>query len=179
MNIQTAGEQKYYDFIEERAKKLRTGTIVWGSLLAVAFIGMFSDVRLGVILALAGIALAVMNVKSRQLLGRKLDAVGDKEEFFRQLTDPDLIEIGDYDLIILKDYVLGRKEDVYIYSFADMEKVEVGLQGKAGKVLFLTDRQGNRHEIASCMKNDGLQEAFDKAYGALRERMINHPPRPE
>ena len=38
MAIQTAGEQKYYDFIEERAKSLRTGMIVWISLLAVALI---------------------------------------------------------------------------------------------------------------------------------------------
>ena len=95
MGIQTAGEQKYYDFIEERAKSLRTGMIVWGSLLAVAFIGMFSDARLGVILALAGLSLAVMNVKSQKALKSKLDIVDDKEEFFRQLTDPDLIEIKD------------------------------------------------------------------------------------
>lgn len=32
MRIQTAGEQKYYDFIQERAKRLQTGMIVWGSL---------------------------------------------------------------------------------------------------------------------------------------------------
>ena len=28
MNIQTAGQQKYYDFIQERAKRLKTGMIV-------------------------------------------------------------------------------------------------------------------------------------------------------
>ena len=33
MGIHTAGEQKYYGFIEERVKQLRTGMIVWGSLL--------------------------------------------------------------------------------------------------------------------------------------------------
>lgn len=173
MSIRTAGEQKYYDFIEERAKRLRTGMIVWGSLLAVAFIGMFSDARLGVILALVGIALAVMNVKSQQALKSKLDVVDDREEFFRQLTDPGLIEIRDYNLIIMKDYVLVRREDVSVYPFADMEKIEVGIQGKNGKVLFLTDKQGKRHEIASCMKQDGMQEAFDKAYRALNERFKN------
>lgn len=171
MSIQTAGEQKYYDFIEERAKSLRTGMIVWGSLLAVAFIGMFSDARLGVILALVGFALAVMNVKSQKALKSKLDIVDDKEEFFRQLTDPDLIEIKDCDLIIMKDYALVRREDIAVYPFAHMEKVEVGIQGKTGKVLFLTDRQGKRHKIVSCMSQDRLQEAFDKAYRALSERV--------
>lgn len=171
MSIQTAGEQKYYDFIEERAKRLRTGMIVWGSLLAVAFIGMFSDARLGVILALMGFALAVMNVKSQKALKSKLDVVDDKEEFFRQLTDPDLIEIKDCNLIIMKDYALVRREDISVYPFARMEKVEVGIQGKTGKVLFLTDRQGIRHEIASCMSQDRMQEAFDKAYRALSERV--------
>ncbi len=171
MDIQTAGQQKYYDFIEERVKKLRTGMIVWGSLLAVAFIGMFSDARIALILGLVGIALAVMNVKSWRALKGKLDIVDDKEEFFRQLTDPTLIEIAGYHLIVMKDYALVRREDVYIYPFSEMEKVEVGLQGKVGKVLFLTERQGKRHEIASCVKEDGMQEEFDRAYRALSERV--------
>lgn len=171
MSIQTAGEQKYYDFIEERTKKLRTGMIVWGSLLAVAFIGMFSDARLSLILAAVGLALAILNLKSQQALKGKLDAIEDKEEFFRQLTDTDLIELKDERLIILKDYVLCMKEDVFIYSFSEMEKVEVGLQGRVGKTLFLTDRQGTRHEIMSCVKDDGKQKEFDRVYDVLSERV--------
>ena len=90
MNIQTAGQQKYYDFIEERAKKLRTGMIVWGSLLAVAFIGMFSDAGIAAVLALIGGAYAMVNIKAQRALKGKLDVVADPEEFFRQLADPDL-----------------------------------------------------------------------------------------
>ncbi len=171
MNIQTAGQQKYYDFIEERAKKLRTGMIIWGSLLAVAFIGMFSDIRIAVILALVGIALAVMNIKSQKALKEKLNVVRDKEEFFLQLTDPDTVEIPEYHLLITKDYTLVRKEDVYIYPLSEMEKIEVGLQKDVGKTLFLTDREGKRHEIISCMKNGGMQEEFDQAYRALNVRV--------
>ena len=55
MAIQTAGEQKYYDFIEERAKSLRTGMIVWISLLAVAFIAAFNSPVIGAVLAAAGV----------------------------------------------------------------------------------------------------------------------------
>ncbi len=171
MSIQTAGEQKYYDFIEERVKKLRTGMIVWGSLLGVAFIGMFSDVRLALILASVGIALAILNLKSQQALKGKLEGIEDKEEFFRQLADTDLVEVKEARLMITKDYVLGMKEDVFVYSFSEMDKVEVGLQGKVGKTLFLTDRQGIRHEIMSCVKDDGKQEMFDKIYGVLSERV--------
>ena len=120
MNIQTAGEQKYYNYIEAQVKKLRTGMIVWGSLLAVALIGMFSE-----------------------------------EE----------------QIIITKDYVLLGKDKVNIYLLSEMEKVEVGLQGKMGKALFLTDRQGKRHEILACVKGDGKQEDFDRAYSTMNERV--------
>lgn len=171
MNIQTAGQQKYYDFIQGRAKKLQTGMIVWGSLLAVALIGMFSDVRVSIVLALVGIALAVTNMRSQRELKSKLDSIRDKEEFFHQLADSDLIEIPEYRLMIAKEYVLIEQSDIYIYQLADMEKVEVGLQGDVKKVLFLTDKNGIRHEIASCVKDDGMQETFDRVYHALRERV--------
>ncbi|MDE6937406.1 MAG: hypothetical protein K2P28_04410, partial [Lachnospiraceae bacterium] len=105
MNIQTAGQQKYYDFIEERAKKLRTGMIVWESLLAAALIGMFSDAGIAAVLALAGGALAMVNIKAQKALKGRLDVVEDQEEFFRQLTDADMAEFENYRLIITKDYV--------------------------------------------------------------------------
>ena len=114
MNIQTAGEQKYYNYIEAQVKKLRTGMIVWGSLLAVALIGMFSDMRLALILAVVGVALAVLNLKSQQALKEKLDVVEDKEEFFRQLTDSESVELKEEQIIITKDYVLLGKDKVNI-----------------------------------------------------------------
>lgn len=171
MNIQTAGQQKYYDFIQERARRLKTGMIVWISLLAVALTCMFSNVKLAIVLALAGIFLAVMNIKSQKALKSKLDGVTDKEEFFHQLADPSTLQIPEYRLIILKDYVLVEKSDICVYQLADMQKIEVGLQGNIGKVLFLTDKQGARHEIVSCTKGDGMQETFDKVYYSLHERM--------
>lgn len=171
MGIQTAGEQKYYEFIEERVKQLRTGMIVWGSLLAAAFIGMFSDALLAVILAVIGAALAIRNRKSLQALKGKLDAVEDKEEFFRQLTDSDLIGLRDGRLMIAKDYLLVMKKDVYIYPFSDMEKVGTKAQGKSGETLFFTDRQGVRHEILSCGKKDKEQGEFQRACRILGDRV--------
>ena len=58
MAIQTAGEQKYYDFIEERARSLRTGMIIWISLLAAALIAVFNSPVIGAVLAVAGVLLA-------------------------------------------------------------------------------------------------------------------------
>ena len=80
MRIQTAGEQKYYDFIQERAKRLQTGMIVWSSLLAVAFICLFSNIVITVILAVGGAFLAMTNIKARSELKGKLDQIEDKEE---------------------------------------------------------------------------------------------------
>ncbi|MGF0032715.1 hypothetical protein ACQRBN_07070 [Bariatricus sp. SGI.154] len=171
MNIQTAGQQKYYDFIQERAKKLQTGMIVWASLLAVAFICLFSNIMLALILAVAGAFLAVTNMKSQKELKSKLDGIRDQEEFFHQLADPNLTEIPDYHLMIAKDYVLVEQSDVYVYQLEDMEKVEVGLQGNVKKTLFLTDKQGVRHEIVSCVKDDGMQKKFDQVYHELRARV--------
>ena len=78
MAIQTAGEQKYYDFIEERAKSLRTGMIVWISLLAVALIATFNSPVIGAVLAAAGVVLAVLNVRSQRALRAKLSWIEDK-----------------------------------------------------------------------------------------------------
>ncbi len=171
MNIQTAGQQKYYDFIEERAKKLRTGMIVWGSLLAVAFIGMFSDAGIAAVLALAGVAYAMVNIKAQKALKGKLDAVEDREEFFRQLAGTELTELKNCRLIITKDYVLSGGGDISIYSLSEIEKVEADSRGKAGKCLFLTDKEGKRHEIISCADKDGMQKEFDLAYRVLDERV--------
>lgn len=171
-NIQTAGQQKYYDFIEDRAKRIRTSMIVWISLLCVAFISLFNNVIIAVILAAVGIFLAVVNVKSQRELKGKLDIIPDKEEFFRQLVDPDAIEAEDGHILVTKDYVLLYKADVLIYRIADMEKVEVGMQGNARKFLFLTDKQGKRHEIMSSMKKSEDSKEFDKVYYALKEKGI-------
>lgn len=167
--IQTAGQQRYYDFISDRAKKVRTGMIVWASLLSLALISLFNNIVIALILALVGAVLAVSNVKSQKELKGKLDAVSDKDEFFRQLASPDVLTAQDGHVLVAKDYVLTYKTDVSIHYIPDMEKVEVGIQGNAKKFLFLTDSHGKRHEIMSCMKTAEDSVEFDKVYAALKE----------
>ena len=98
MEIRTAGQQKYYDFIEERAKSLRLGMIIWISLLAVALLAIFAGGILGYILAVLGIALGVLNIRSQKTLRSKLDWITDKEDFFNQLIEAETIEIPEYRL---------------------------------------------------------------------------------
>ena len=152
MAIQTAGEQKYYDFIEERARSLRTGMIIWISLLAAA-----------------GVLLAVLNVRNQRALRAKLSGIGDRADFFNQLIAPDTVEVPAFRLLVAREYVLSFRNDVFIYRLDDMDKVEVGLGRGGEKALFLTDRSGERHEIARSGGKDDPE--FDKAYSAVRERL--------
>lgn len=169
MAIQTAGEQKYYDFIEERARSLRTGMIIWISLLAAALIAVFNSPVIGAVLAVAGVLLAVLNVRNQRALGAKLSGIEDKANFFNQLIAPDAVEIPAFRLLVTREFVLSFRSDVFIYRLSDMDKVEVGLGRGGEKALFLTDRSGERHEIA---RSAGKEDPdFDRAYEAVRERL--------
>lgn len=171
VEIENAGQQKYAEFVSERAKKLQTGMIVWGSLLCLALICLFSNVVMAAVFAAMGIFLAVTNLKAQKKFKEKLSNVDNQEEFFRQIAAKDMIEFPDEHIMITRDYVLVFLTDIFIYQMNDMEKIEVGKQADIKKVLFLTDKNGKRHEIISCTKGDGRQEDFDKVYGVLHERM--------
>lgn len=176
MKIQTAGQQKYYDFMKERATRLETGRIVWVSMLGVAFISALSNIMIGVVLGAIGIFLAAANHNSRKALMKCLDGVKDREDFFWQLSAPDLLEYPLVHVMISKDYVLTDQSVPEILRIEDMEKIEVGKQQDIKKVLFLTDPQGGRHEIVSCVKGDGLQETFDEIYETLRSKLHKKDP---
>lgn len=173
MEIQTAGQQKYYDFIEERAKSLRLGMIIWISLLAAALLAILAGGMLGYILAILGAALGVLNIRSQMALRSKLDRIPDKADFFRQLAEADTVEIPDYRLMITRDYVLQYRNEIWIYLLKEMDKVEVGIRQQGDyrqKTLFLTDSKGRRNEIAVCGRRE-QERAFDLAYHTLHGRV--------
>lgn len=105
-----------------------------------------------------------------------LDGVKDREDFFWQLSAPDLLEYPLVHVMISKDYVLTDQSVPEILRIEDMEKIEVGKQQDIKKVLFLTDPQGGRHEIVSYVKGDGLQETFDEIYETLRSKLHKKDP---
>ncbi len=171
MAIETAGQQKYADLTAKRIKSLQTGMIVWISLLCLALICSFNNIMLAAILGCVGLALAVLNTKSRKEFNRKLDGIKDKEGFFRQLAAPDVLELKEEQVLVTKDYVVTVDTDVWVYDLNQMEKVEVGKQGNVKKTLFLTEPNGKRHTILSTTKGDGRQREFDQVYYRLHERL--------
>lgn len=171
MRIQTAGEQKYYDFIQERANRQQTGMIVWGSILAVAFISIFSNIAVAAALAAAGILIATWNLKARRELGAVLEAVGDKEEFFRQLTAPDTVEIPDCHVIITRDYILAGKEKIVVLAIADVKKIEKRTHEGTKKTVCLTDQQGRHYEIASAKRGSRAQQGLERLYSMLEGKI--------
>lgn len=173
MEIRTAGQQKYYDFIEERAKSLRLGMIIWISLLAAALLAILAGGMLGYILAVLGAALGVLNIRSQKALRNKLDRIADREDFFNQLIEAETVEIPDYRLIITREYALQYRNEVFIYPLKDMDKVEVGIRQQGEyrqKTLFLTDKAGVRNEIAVCGRRE-QERAFDLAYHMLHDNL--------
>lgn len=167
-NIRTAGEQRYYDFISDRAKQVRTGMIVWASLLSLALISLFNNIIIALILVLAAAALAVPNIKAQKKLKGKLDGIPDQKEFFCQLASPEVFRTRDGHVLMTKDYVLTSRDDIFIYYIPDMEKAEISPKRNAGNTLFLTDRKGVKHEIMSCTKKE--KEELEALYRALKKR---------
>lgn len=171
MAIETAGQQKYADLAEKRIKSLQTGMIVWISLLCVALICSFSNIKLAAVLGIIGIVYAVLNMRGRKEFKNKLNGIKDKEEFFRQLAAPDALELKEEQLIAAKDYVVVVDADIHIYDLDQMAKVEVGKQGEIKKTLFLTEPDGTRHPVISTTKGDGRQKEFDQVYYKLHDRV--------
>lgn len=168
MTVQTAGEQRYYDFIGERVRSLRTGMIVWISLLAVALIAGWNHLVIGTVLGIVGIILAVLNLRSQRELRRQLEIVGDKDSFFNQLIAPDTVEIVKFHLLITEDYILAVRPDVVLYRLCDMKKIEVGLGRDDEKALFLTDKEGIRHELIRTREKQDAD--FEQAYQVLKHK---------
>ena len=161
MAIKTAGQQKYADLTAKRIKSLQTGMIIWISLFCL----------LAIIVGIVAVVYAVVNTKGRKAFNSKLDKIEDKNEFYRQIVAPDVLELKEEQLLVAKDYVIVVDADVWIYDLHHMEKVEVGKQGNVKKTLFLTEPNGKRHAILSTTKGDGRQEAFDQVYYRLHDRL--------
>lgn len=166
--VQNRGEQKYYDFIKIESERVNLGMIVWISMLAAAIITAFGNMKVSLILGVIGIALAFLNRKRQQTLSQKLDGIKDKKEFFLQLSADDLLEMKEFPLIITRQYVLCKTDDIHIYDIEAMEKVEVGIQKETQrKTLFLTEPDGTRHEVISCVEQSEEEKLFGEVVKVL------------
>lgn len=165
MAIQTAGEQKYYDLVEEKVKSLRTAMIVGISFLALALISMFSNIVLGILLGIVGAFLTAKNIRQQKEMNGQLEKLEDKEQFFRQLIASDTQEIRELGLLVTKDYVVQcSREELYIRSRNEIKSAQI-LKERGRQILILTDGKGKRHEAA---RTKGRKDAaFQKACKVL------------
>ena len=122
MAIETAGQQKYADLTAKRIKSLQTGMIIWISLFCLALICSFSNNLLAIIVGIVAVVYAVVNTKGRKAFNSKLDKIEDKNEFYRQIVAPDVLELKEEQLLVAKDYVIVVDADVWIYDLHHMEK---------------------------------------------------------
>lgn len=160
MVIETAGEQRYYDFIAARMKKHRLVDIGSLSIVFAGCISLTSKVEegifIGLFLIVLGISLLIKNVGAKQQLNKKLDIVDDKKRFFKQLVDKETVEFKDLQLIITNDYVLKNSDDFYIYKLADMKTVEI-----INDRLYIVGYDKEHYEIA--VNEKGKENSFDTA----------------
>lgn len=160
MAIETPGQQKYADLTAKRVKSLQTGMIVWISLLCLALISSFSNIILAAIIGIIAVIYAVINTKARKAFNSKLDNIRDKDEFYRELTAPDALELKKEQVLIARDYVIAVDKDVQIYDLDHIKKVELKQQG-GKKTLILIDDKGRLHTIISGSKNKKIDEAYE------------------
>ena len=160
MAIETAGEQRYYDFIADRMKKHRVTDISSLSIVFAGFIAFSSEAEAGIFVGLFLVVLACVltakNTGSKNALNKKLDIVEDKKKFFNQLVEKSTVEFKDLRLIITNDYVLRYSDDLYIYKLSDMKTVEI----KNDK-LYIVGYDKKKYEIA--VNEKGKENSFDTA----------------
>lgn len=174
MRIQTAGEQKYFDIVQERVKTIRTGMIIWVSLLAVALIAGSSNLIIGGCAGFVGLFLAYTNVKAQIEMKKKLSHISDQTAFYNQLISPEAIEIPAFHMVITNEYVVSAKDDVFIFRKEELQAVEVGVQTSVynpRKVLFVTGKDGQRHEVAAITKDSSLEHSFSQVYELLKKEV--------
>ncbi len=158
MAIESAGEQRYYDFIADKTKKNRLLDISCLSLISAGFIAFTSKAEecifIGLILVIIGVVIAVKSTMLRNELHRKLEVIEDKKKFFHQLVSKDTVEFKDLRLLVTNDYLLKNSDELYIYKIADLKNVEI-----RNNKLLIVDCDNKRHEIA--LNEKGKEDSFD------------------
>ena len=160
MALESAGEQKYYDFIAECVKKYRMKDIQCIGLMCLGCVSLTRDIDefifIGITLIVWGFALVIKNYDAKKTLSKKLNVIEDKEQFFDQLVARDTVEFKDLKLLITNDYLLKYSDTLYIYKFSEMKNVRI-----RNDKLYLIDGKKNEYVIA--VNETGKENSFDTA----------------
>ena len=173
MEFRTAGQQRFYDLIEEKAKNMRNVSIVWVSLLAAAGISFLSGSSHGmvvaVVLGLLGIGLAYTNLSSRKEINQALTKAGADEVFYNQLIAPDTEEFENMPLLVTRDYVVAADERVVILKMEEISSV------KAHKgSLFIVGKDGQTMEVLQASPKKKIiwtEKELHRACSAISSRI--------
>ena len=114
---------------------------------------------------ITGATLAIRIRRGRTELAK----LGGTEEAGERFSAPDTVHYEPFGLTVGRDFAVVEQPALRVYLLDGMEKFEVGLAGDVRKVLFLTDRNGERYPIAETRKDRDYQKEFDRAYNQVKE----------
>ena len=149
--------------------KTKLSLLICGSLaVASAFILPTGQLIGWAFLVMAVITGATLTIRIRRSRA-ELAKLGSTEEAEKKFSAPDTVYYEPFGLTVGRDFAVTEQPALRVYLLGEMEKFEVGLAGDIRKVLFLTDRNGERYPIAETRKDRDYQKEFDQAYNQVKE----------
>ena len=162
-------EKNLNRILSDQKGKTRLSLLIFVSLaVASAFIlptGQAIGWAFLVMALVIGSAMLVRIRRSREELAK----LGDTAEAEKKFKAPDTVYYEPFGLTVGRDFAVLEQPSLRVYPLGEMEKFEVGIAGDVRKVLFLTDRNGERHPIAETRKDRDYQKEFDRVYNQVRE----------
>ena len=162
-------EKNLNRILSDQKSKTKLSLLICGSLaVASAFILPTGQLIGWAFLVMAVITGATLTIRIRRSRA-ELAKLGSTEEAEKKFSAPDTVYYEPFGLTVGRDFAVTEQPALRVYLLDEMEKFEVGLAGDVRKVLFLTDRNGERYPIAETRKDRDYQEDFDRAYNQVRE----------
>lgn len=153
-------------------RQYKLNLLIGTTLLVVGVITITNKVFIAVCLILMGILLAVMAKKNNIRNNAETNKITSIEEFNKSMKKS-LLDMPEFSLYISDKYVVSELRGLKVFVLKEMKKFEVGIAGDKKKSLFLTDKNGIRHEIAFTVKGDKRQKSFDQSYFKIKDIFDN------
>ena len=162
-------EKNLNRILSDQKSKTKLSLLICGSLaVASAFILPTGQLIGWAFLVMAVITGATLTIRIRRSRA-ELAKLGSTEEAEKKFSAPDTVYYEPFGLTVGRDFAVTEQPALRVYLLGEMEKFEVGLAGDIRKVLFLTDRNGERYPIAETRKDRDYQKEFDQAYNQVKE----------
>lgn len=153
-------------------KRYKLGLLIGIVLIVVGVATIKMRILTSVLEIVMGISMIAMARKNNENIKQEIAKVTDPQDFDKSM-EHSLYEMMEFSLYISDKYVVSELRGLNVFVLKDMKKFEVGIAGDKKKTLFLTDKSGVRHEIASTVKGDKRQDSFDQAYYRVKDIFDN------